>query len=500
MNLKSGFILSGLILSTAVYSSALSENFLLSPTDPYWVPSLKRSTTEARQYQHAIITNLTGIQAGNRCVEGVGFNGIPVHVCFAPGTPQDYVDYISSQLYGDFNPAYNASGRWTSTSYGSVGSRGNPLRLRWSFVPDGVNIPNGVGEPAAPNNLFAAMNAKFGGNTSLWQSLFTQSFTRWSQVAAITYTQVSDDGASFSSSGGSSANLRGDVRIAGKNIDGVNGILAYNFFPNGGDMVLDTSENWQSFSNNYRFLRNTVMHEHGHGIGLGHTIPTNGSKLMEPYLNTSFDGPMDDDIRGAQRNYGDPYENNDTSATATVINLNRNNSFTRDMVSLDGTNDIDFYRVNYAANQRILARVTPFGSSYIVGNQGGSTSTIDTRLIQNLQLDLRGTNGTTILATAPDNGIGNADELRYVLPEGASFVYARVTPGSGSTDATQRYTLLLMGFPRADVNWDGCVNDLDILQIILDYGTSAARSDIDRNGFVDDEDLLIVLFAFGDGC
>jgi hypothetical protein len=50
------------------------------------------------------------------------------------------------------------------------------------------------------------------------------------------------------------------------------------------------------------------------------------TKLMEPYLSLRFDGPQDDDIRGAHRLYGDPYEVNGTVATATPIDLTNTNS------------------------------------------------------------------------------------------------------------------------------------------------------------------------------
>ena len=40
---------------------------------------------------------------------------------------------------------------------------------------------------------------------------------------------------------------------------------------------------------------------------------------MEPLQEAGLDGPQQDDIRGAQHNYGDTYEPNDTAATATPI-------------------------------------------------------------------------------------------------------------------------------------------------------------------------------------
>ena len=51
--------------------------------------------------------------------------------------------------------------------------------------------------------------------------------------------------------------------------------------------IRDTSKNWASSGGTYRFLRNVVMHEHGHGLGFQHTCPANGTKLMEPFIDTS---------------------------------------------------------------------------------------------------------------------------------------------------------------------------------------------------------------------
>jgi hypothetical protein len=46
--------------------------------------------------------------------------------------------------------------------------------------------------------------------------------------------------------------------------------------------------NWGSATNSNRFLRDVVMHEHGHGMGMQHVCSSNSSQLMEPFINTSF--------------------------------------------------------------------------------------------------------------------------------------------------------------------------------------------------------------------
>jgi hypothetical protein len=54
--------------------------------------------------------------------------------------------------------------------------------------------------------------------------------------------------------------------------------------------------------------------------------------------------------------------------------------------------------------------------------------------------------------------------------------------------------------PEGDVNGDGCVNDLDLLAVLFDFGSAGGSSDVNRDGTVNDLDLLVVLFNFGAGC
>ncbi|MCQ6458457.1 matrixin family metalloprotease, partial [Vibrio parahaemolyticus] len=89
--------------------------------------------------------------------------------------------------------------------------------------------------------------------------------------------------------------VRGDVRIGGHTIDGSSGTLAYNFFPNTSDMVIDTADSFYSVTtDNSLRLRNVIMHEAGHGLGISHVESNNGSFLMEPFINLGFDGPQFD--------------------------------------------------------------------------------------------------------------------------------------------------------------------------------------------------------------
>lgn len=51
-----------------------------------------------------------------------------------------------------------------------------------------------------------------------------------------------------------------------------------------------------------------------------------------------------------------------------------------------------------------------------------------------------------------------------------------------------------------DVNRDRCVDDSDLLAVLLQFGQFGGRADLNGDGNVDDADLLIVLFNFGAGC
>lgn len=391
----------------------------------------------------------------------------PVFACYDPEFPpsQEVIQRIEEQLYA-FSLQYQLGSRWTTTASGTTGAAGTPITITWSFVPDGLSIGSGVGEPVAPSNLFAQMDSKFSGNRALWIQRFTDSFTRWGQLSGINYVRVTfggndwDDGATWGSAG--MLTRRGDVRISGKAIDGAAGILAYDGMPNQSDMVVDMAENWGSSTNNHRFLRNVIMHEHGHGLGFAHVCPGNSTKLMEPLLATNFDGPQQDEIRAVQRFYGDPNENDNSAATATDIGT-RNpstaltvgttptlidsapNDFSiavptgSSVLSIDGDGEQDWFR--FTLNQPLLVSVTltPVGTTYLNGpqNANGSCSAgtnFNATAQANLRLQIFGPDGATPIATVDANAAGLAETASTILcPAGNSFV--RVTETAAMTES-----------------------------------------------------------------
>ncbi len=241
----------------------------------------------------------------------------PVSMCYDRKNPPspEAMRQLEDAMHGGYQGRYLIGGSWN-------GAPNTVLTLTWSFVPDGLSIPGGnvSGEATSPSVLFSRMDSLFGGNRALWIAQFQSCFDRWGALSGVSYVRVKDtanddwdDGAAWGSNGSTN---RGMCRISMHALDGVNGVLAYCQFPTNGDMVIDSSENWAQSGNTYRFLRNVVMHEHGHALGFQHVCPANGTKLMEPFIDTDYDGPQQDDMRAVEYNYGDPYEPNNTVSSA----------------------------------------------------------------------------------------------------------------------------------------------------------------------------------------
>lgn len=386
---------------------------------------------------------------------------VPVAACFAPGTPPEVMDLYNRYMQVGPNPlAYFLSGRWS-------GGQGNPRNLTWSFVPDGTLISSGIGEPTAPSELFSRMDTLFFENTAVWISLFEQSFARWGELSGLSYTRVQfggqpwDDGATWGLSG--SAGLRGDIRISMKNIDGGSGVVAYNFFPSNGDMVIDRSENWGASFNNFRFLRNVIMHEHGHGLGEFHVCSNNSQQLMEPFINTSFDGPQHDDLRGAQRHYGDPFEPDNGAASAMDLGTvtaasplttppmpppnTGSNPANSALMSIDATNEQDWFLFSVDEATSILTvSVIPRGFSYDSSpQQGGSCTsgnTVNSKAAANLDIELYDSDGVTLLASSATAGLGVTETLADVELTGPADYFLRIF-ATGSVSTPQLYDVEL---------------------------------------------------------
>lgn len=424
---------------------------------------------------------------------------------FEPGTPLEYVNRVTAELVAQVSSRYDLQGNtWTFST--------TPRTLRYSFVPDGLMIPMAfTGDSFGPSELHSRMNGLFGGDTNLWKSLFAQSFARWTSITGIQYTLVSDDG-NFWGAGGSAT--RGDIRIAMRTIDGPGSILAFNNYPgaggSAGDMVLDADEStWANSTNNYRRLRNVLMHEHGHGIGLNHICPIDLTKLMEPFLALGFDGPQHDDIRGAQAMYGDRFEPNNTLPSATSLGfLNFGASVSHAELGIRDINDSDVFAFSAPANTRISVVATPQGATYLQGDQlsNGSCSpgvSFNSLTLANLQLSILNSAGQ-VLRSANETGYGGAERiLNYALPSAGTF-YVRVSPFTFAVadSRSQLYSLDLTTRSAVtpcpwDISGDGLVDSNDLAVLLSLWDTHGPTGDLNADGFVNAFDLTQLLGNWG---
>lgn len=406
--------------------------------------------------------------------------------------------------------AYVPDDRWSVTASGATGAAGTPITLTWSFARDGTNIP---GEGAS--NLVSYFDGLFGvtsGGSNLtqrpWFTYFKQSFDRWSELGGINFVyEPNDNGAQLQSSSGS-LGVRGDVRIGGAFIDGVNGTLAYTWLPNSGDMVVDTGETnfYSNSSNNYRQLRNTIMHELGHAFGLLHIESSTDNLLMEPTINLSFDGPQLDDIRGLHGLYGDVYEKsngglgNGTAARATSLGTlalggsldigsdavgNQVVAATEtDFVSIANAADVDFFSFTTTAPLSLDATLTPLGGVFNQGVEGGVQSSFNANARNDLTLSIFASNGTTLLGSANLGGAGSVESLTDIALATAGKYYARI---SGASENVQLYQLLLSASPLSavlagDYNLDGVVDAADFTVWRNSLGRTGADLAADGNG------------------
>ncbi|HEX8876801.1 MAG TPA: matrixin family metalloprotease [Phycisphaerales bacterium] len=338
--------------------------------------------------------------------------------------------------------------------------------ITWSFVPDTVSItgaPN-INEPTSNSSLFATFDAKMARAT--WIAHFQSCFDRWEALTGIDFQRITaagvdwDDGASWSLSGSAT---RGDMRIGMHPIDGLGDVLAYCYFPANGNMVLDKddavgSSNLFNSSNTYRFLRNVVTHEMGHGIGLQHVCSSNTSFLMEPFINTSFDGPRHDDVLGVQRHYGDINEPDNTAATAVnsgAIALAQSRTLgtipgvsipTSSTLSIDADGEIDYHA--FSTSQILLANFTlsPQGATYDNSSQnpdgscnsGNSTNSL---AAADLVFEIR-TAADALVTAVNATAAGAAETASGVLLSPPGTYHVKVYENNAPTTA-QMYTLTI---------------------------------------------------------
>lgn len=352
----------------------------------------------------------------------------------------------------------------TATNGSGQGAQGQQVTLTWSFVPDGTLIPGGEVNGEAtndPSNLRAWLAGLYGGSATdpadqqPWFPIFQAVFDSISAQSGVRYVyEPVDDGATLSSasSGQGVLGVRGDVRISGHALDGNSNVLAYNYFPDYSDMVIDTDDNfYDDLSNDSLRLRNVVEHEHGHGLGLQHVCPLDHTKLMEPFVNLNFTGVQFDDIYSLQRLYGDTLEihgserDNDTLVKATPVSTPVNVPYVKQWIGIDDDTDTDCFRFSSPAGAQLTVRVIPSTASYLEGEQNLMTGNctagtpFDSSLLHDLSFEIIGSDQTTVLATSNTEPAGVAEMVTDLPITTAGDYYVRVQ--GGVSDYNQLYRL-----------------------------------------------------------
>lgn len=419
--------------------------------------------------------------------------------------------------------AFYSNGRWSQTATnGATGPIGTPVTVTWSIPPDGTFIPV-VGRSS---NLIATFDSLYGGSGATlaqrpWFANFASTFNRWTELSGIEFVyEPADDGVNLGSTAGA-LGVRGDVRVGGAFIDGAGGTLAQTGFLDDVDITIDTSDtaHYGASAANYSKMRNTLMHEIGHAIGLAHLDSNSAAFLMEPLSPSGFDGPQLDDIRGAQQLYGDALDRannglgNQTAATATPLGaFSPGQSLTRgihsstgtfvlptetDFLSISNSADVDWFSFTAATAARLQVTVAPVGASY---NQrpgsSGSYSTLNASSVNDLgfQLYRLDVGAPQLVVSANSGGLGVTETSSAALQ--GSGVYGVRVFGAGSD--VQLYELRLAFTSIAgDYTGDGAVDAADYTVWRDTLGSSTLlAADGSGNGLIDSADYDLWAGAF----
>ena len=419
--------------------------------------------------------------------------------------------------------AYDIVNRWGATQVDGGGlQRGDPVTLRWSIVPDGQTYSRSANSQLIQYlddgwNIPAAQRVPDLTGRSWW-SVMNTAYQQFGRVSGVNMVYVAEQNANATDTG-----MEGDVRVGGENIDGTpGGALADNTFPNDGDMRIDTTRESDGrptfWHTNAAALRNLMIHETGHGVGLGHAQNTGVAAVMEGGLRTDIWGLQFDDVYALNRLYGDPLERNggnNTSATATPLgNVTLGGfvsvggdaidsvveQFDDDWTGVDGSNDVDWFRFTMSAPGFANITVTPVGPSYASVQQGSFNAAAQSDLT--LQF-FTATPSVSLIETVNKAGLGGVEAMgaRYLPSAGDYLVRVR-----GAQDLNQFYQLdvALNAAPlagtSADLNLDGQTNAGDWGMFVTNsYATFTGLGQLDafQRGDLDfDGDNDIADFRF----
>ncbi|YCM44325.1 matrixin family metalloprotease [Verrucomicrobiaceae bacterium 227] len=391
-------------------------------------------------------------------------------VCWAPGVSLAKVAaYHEAENLTGFNRSgvslfanqFLAAGKWdrTATDGFANGAQGLPLTLTWSIVPDGTGAPTLNGPGIKPSDMRAWLSSIYGGSAAgvaseqPWFPILEAAFDEMAETCGVVFVyEPNDDGQSLSFAPIGELGVRGDIRLAAREIDGDSGTLAFAFAPDRGDLILDSSDAiLETVSSASLRLHNTLTHELGHALGLDHVCPLSQTKLMEPILTLFFRGPQFDDYHALQRLYGDVLEhhsadrNNDSLPRATPLTLIPGGELDLPRLSIDDNDDLDYFRVELQKGQKLSVTLTPGEGSYleggVIGDNCSGGTLFDSGSLQNLRLEIFNSDGSVLLASSFSGGLGEGEQItEYEVMEDGDHV---VRVNGGSADAAQLYRMQL---------------------------------------------------------